>query len=76
MLKSILPRISAILLTTFIVVQPTHSAVRYNSYTGFWEGNICMSSFGWGFVPFQPIGSLCYFQANNGRIYQGIIINQ
>lgn len=76
MLKNIGLYIFAILIVLFLSIEQAHSAVRYNPYTGFWEGNICMNSLGWAFVPWQPIGSLCMFQHPSGRVYQGVIINQ
>lgn len=52
------------------------SAVRFNQFTGLWEGNICMTNLGWGFVPFQPIGSYCFLIGMNGVKVFGMIINQ
>lgn len=52
------------------------SAVRYNSFTKMWEGNVCANQMGWNFTNWQPIGSMCTIRFNNGSSALGIIINQ
>lgn len=71
MLKNILVTLSLIMSAL-----PAHSVVRFNNYTGFWEGNVCANYHAWTYVPFQPIGSFCQFSLPNGQVMQGIIINQ
>lgn len=50
------------------------SAVRYNQYTGYWEGNVCMTPWGWAYVPFQPIGTYCIIPTPNGPL-TGMIVD-
>ena len=66
----------AILLLVLLVVHTNvWSAVRWNSVTGLWEGNICMNNVGWQVVPFQPLGSICRIALPGYPVMQGIIIN-
>lgn len=51
------------------------SAVRYNPITGFWEGNICLTQWGWAWYKWQPIGSYCTIRMPNGQFVTGIIAN-
>ena len=51
-----------------------NSDVRYNQYTGYWEGNVCMTPWGWSYVPFQPIGTYCHIITPNGPL-TGMIID-
>lgn len=44
------------------------AAVRFNQYTGLWEGNICMTRMGWAYVDFRPIGSYCSVNGYHGQI--------
>ena len=67
-----------LLLATLLLLSATvaHGATRYNPFTGFWEGNICASPYGWTWNAWQPIGSMCTIRLPNGVLIQGIIANQ
>jgi hypothetical protein len=81
MLKTFGRSLSATILTILSIVlltfsQVSHSAIRWNHLTGFWEGNICAGPTAWTYVAWQPVGSVCYIYFPNGAWQQGIIINQ
>lgn len=65
------------LIFILLVVTTTNisAAVRYNQYTGLWEGNICMNNVAWQFVNWQPLGTLCWLQLPGRPPMQGIVIN-
>ena len=52
------------------------SAVRYNPLTRLWEGNVCMTQWGWSWYAWQPIGSYCTIRMPNGQFVTGFISNQ
>lgn len=78
MLKNLVTPLSATILTSILAILPlsAHSMVRFNPYTGLWEGNVCANQAGWTYINFQPIGSFCSFRLANGYIIRGVIINQ
>lgn len=51
--------IAAVVMTA-VSVQPASANVYYNPYNGLWYGNVCQTSIGWQFVPYQLVGSTCY----------------
>lgn len=64
------------ILILFLISFSTTAVVRYNNFTGYWEGNVCANYAGWTYVPFQPVGSYCQLMLPNGIVVQGQIINQ
>lgn len=54
----------------------SNAVVRFNNFTGYWEGNVCANFGGWTYVQFQPIGSFCQVFLPNGMVGQGQIINR
>ena len=67
--------IKVLILSFFLFSGIASADVRYNPYTGYWEGNVCANYAGWSYVPFQPVGSICQIVLPYG-IAQGQIINR
>lgn len=63
-------------LIVFVMLIPLNaiSEVRYNPVSGLWEGNVCMTQYGWAFVNYQPIGSICTVHTPAGPV-KGRIVN-
>lgn len=64
-----------ICLILLVISLNLNAAVRFNTMTGLWEGNICMNNVAWQFVNWQPLGSLCWLQLPGRPPMQGIIVN-
>lgn len=64
-----------VLLSLLLACSSSFAAVQLNPYTRTWEGNICMTSAGWAYVPFQPVGSTCSIMTPRGPM-TGFIANQ
>lgn len=64
-----------VLILLLISHSSVYSAVRWNSMTKLWEGNICMNNVGWQVVAWQPLGSICRITLPGYPHMQGIIIN-
>lgn len=74
MFKELLIFILGLILLSVAYLSTADAAVRYNQYTGYWEGNICMTPWGWGYVQWQPIGTYCTIYTPKGPVI-GMIIN-
>lgn len=65
-----------LLLLLLLLPLTTEAGIRYNNFTGYWEGNVCANLVSWSIVPYQPIGSVCQIILPNGMMAQGQIINR
>jgi hypothetical protein len=57
----------------FMPASIAKAEVRYNYKTHLFEGNKCVTRFGWQLHIYQPLGSWCDFKMKNGLHTTGII---